>query len=158
MFWVGALYCWHGWICHPEQRGTAPTTSIFCLQPITPWCPGEHLLPEKFEFTISVDLPTNHLLSKLYAPASLAAMSPGLFITQVITISIPHYWLQRGFGLIKTCSLPPPCCRPSCPAKCARNVGSPEACPQTTALREYKFHPYFNSPSIKLFEKESRNT
>ena len=40
-------------------------------------------------------------------------------------------------------SFPPPCCRPSCPAKCARNVGGSAACPQTTTFREFKFHTNF---------------
>ena len=40
-------------------------------------------------------------------------------------------------------SFPPPCCRPSCPAKCARNVGGSAACPQTTTFREFKFHKNF---------------
>ena len=108
---------------------------------------------KRFELLISVDPSTHRLLSKLYAPASLAAMSPGVFIAQVLTILIPH-WLQlgvqEGLDLTKTYSLPPPCCRPSCPAKCARGVGGPVACPPTTALRENKFHPYFNSPPPSL--------
>merc|ERR1719239_1684815 len=49
-------------------------------------------------------------------------------------------WQQCPLGC-SSHNLPPPCCRPSCPAKCARNVGGPEACPQTTALRECEMVP-----------------
>merc|ERR1719239_2160121 len=51
-------------------------------------------------------------------------------------------WQQCPLGCSSP-NFPPPCCRPSCPAKCARNVGGSAACPQTTTFREFKFHKNF---------------
>ena len=52
----------------------------------------------KISAFISVDLSTNQLLSKLPACSSLAAMSPGMFITQVITILKKINIVQGGQG------------------------------------------------------------
>jgi len=61
-------------------------------------------------------------------------------------------WQQCPLGC-SSHNFPPPCCRPSCPAKCGRNVGGPEACPKTATLRENKFHPYFNSHTTTIITK-----
>jgi len=49
-------------------------------------------------------------------------------------------WQQCPLGC-SSHNFPPPCCRPSCPAKCARNVGGSAACPQTTTFRECDLVP-----------------
>ena len=53
-----------------------------------------------FHIMILVGLSTNHLLSKLFAPTSLAAMSPGVFVTQVISIFQYQHWIKEGFNPI----------------------------------------------------------
>ena len=42
----GSLYCWHWWLCYPQPRWAAPRTSLLCVQPVTPWYPGQHIQTE----------------------------------------------------------------------------------------------------------------
>jgi len=77
-------------------------------------------LPEELPFSICNQSPPNVQLipSPTTCPPSCI-------------LSIP--WQQCPLGCSSHNS-PPPCCRPRCPAKCARNVG--DSCAPSTTLRE----------------------
>ena len=111
---------------------------------------------------LSVDSLSHNLPSKLHTQLTLAAMSPGMLVTQVRKIGFIVYnnllyatrWLYGSVCFLtcpNTCSSPPPCCRPSCPAKCARNVG--DSCAPSTTLRELNFLSFNNGYDFTIIRR-----
>merc|ERR1719237_481459 len=72
------------------------------------------------------------------SPPDVQLIPPPIDCSPNCMLQLP--WQQCPLGC-SSHNLPPPCCRPSCPAKCARGVGGPVACPPTTALRECDMVP-----------------
>ena len=159
---AGSLFCWWRWLCDPQQGGVTRGAALFHLQPIASKCAGFHAHDVdhywKSDF-LSVDSLSHNLPSELHTQHTLAAMSPGMLVTQVRksgyivygTLLYPTRWLDCSVCFLtcpNTCSSPPPCCRPRCPAKCARNVG--DSCAPSTTLRKLNFLSFNNGYGVTI--------
>ena len=91
---AGSLFCWWRWLCDPQQGGVTRGAALFHLQPIASKCAGFHAHDVdhywKSDF-LSVDSLSHNLPSKLHTQHTLAAMSPGMLVTQVSKIGFIVY-------------------------------------------------------------------